>query len=203
MNLYERLVLPRLTHLAMRQAQLAPYRRRALASARGQVLEIGIGSGLNLPFYGPAVDRVVGVDPSAGLARLAGQAVRNVAFPVEFHLHSAEDMPLPESSFDSVVTTWSLCSIPEPRKALGEARRLLKPDGRLIFVEHGRAPEPSVAAWQDRLTPLWRRCAGGCHLNRDIVGLLRQAGFHDVQARTGYARGPRPFAFMYEGQAAP
>ncbi len=201
MSLYERWILPRLTHLSMRQKQLAAYRARALADARGRVLEIGIGSGINLPFYGHAVKRVLGIDPSPQLTRLAQRAAGKTTFPVEFLIESAEEIPLEKGSIDTAVTTWTLCTIPDPVKALREVRRVLKPDGLLIFVEHGRAPEPKVVAWQNRLTPLWKRCAGGCHLNRKIDDLVQQGGFDIADLKTGYANGPRPMAFMYEGRA--
>ena len=199
MSLYERWILPRLTHFSMRQKQLAAYRARALAGARGNVLEIGIGSGLNLPFYGHGVKRVLGIDPSPELTRLAQKAAGQASFPVEFFNQSAEEIPLEKDSVDTAVTTWSLCTIPDPVKALQEVRRVLKPDGLLIFVEHGRAPEPKVVAWQDPLTP----CAGGCHLNRKIDDLVRHGGFNIAGLQTGYAKGPRPMAFMYEGHARP
>lgn len=203
MSLYERWILPRLTHLSMGHKQLASYRARALAGARGRVLEIGIGSGLNLPFYGHGVQRVLGIDPSAELIRLAEKAAGKTSVPVEFLVRSAEEMPIEKNSVDTAVTTWTLCTIPDAVRALREVRRVLKPDGLLIFVEHGRAPEPKVVAWQDRLTPLWKWCAGGCHLNRRIDDLIRQGGFNIAELQTGYAKGPRPMAFMYEGHARP
>jgi ubiquinone/menaquinone biosynthesis C-methylase UbiE len=167
-SLYDRYVLPHLTHLVMRSPQLAAYRERAAEQARGDVLEIGIGSGLNLPRYGSNVRRVIGVDPSEALARLARAKAEDLRFPLELHVQSAEDLPLPDQSVDTAVTTWSLCTIPDAGRALREVRRVLRPEGRLVFVEHGRSREPRVVGWQDRLTPLWRRCAGGCHLNRPI-----------------------------------
>ena len=203
MSLYERWILPRLTHLSMRQKQLAAYRARALAGARGRVLEIGTGSGLNLPFYGHGVERVLGVDPSPELIRLAERGASKTSFPVEFLVQSAEEMPLQKDSIDTAVTAWTLCTIPDAVRALREVRRVLKRDGLLIFVEHGRAPEPKVVAWQNRLTPLWERCAGGCHLNRKIDDLVRAGGFNIAELQTGYAKGPRPMAFMYEGRATP
>lgn len=176
MSLYERWILPRLTHLSMRQKQLASYRARALAGARGQVLEIGIGLGLNLPFYGHGVQRVLGIDPSPELIHLAEKAAGKTALPVELLVQSAEEMPLEKDSVDAAVTTWTLCTIPDAVRTLREVRRGLKPDGLLIFVEHGRAPEPKVVAWQDRLTPLWKRCAGGCHLTaRSTISSERAA----------------------------
>jgi SAM-dependent methyltransferase len=203
LGLYDRWILPRLTHLAMRSSVLGPFRSRALARARGEVLEIGMGSGLNLPFYGHEVRRVLGVEPSLPLVRLARDGARDVDFPVEVLTRSAEELPLPDASLDTAVTTWSLCTIPDPLRALREVRRVLRSDGQLIFVEHGRAPEAGVARWQDRLTPLWRRCAGGCHLNRPIDALVRDAGFAITSLDMGYMAGPKFVTFMYEGTAKP
>jgi SAM-dependent methyltransferase len=203
MGLYGKWILPRLTHVAMGQKEFDDYRARALAPARGRVLEIGIGSGRNLPFYGPEVRSVIGVDPSEELTRMARRAAGQVRFPVEFLVRSAEQLPLEDRSVDTAVSTWTLCSIPEPLAALREVRRVLAPEGRLLFAEHGRAPEPRVVAWQERLTPVWKRCAGGCHLDRKVDDLLRAAGFELEVLHTGYARGLPPMAFMYEGVARP
>ncbi len=201
MGLYDHCILPRLTHLVMRNRRLASYRQRIAAQARGEVLEIGIGSGLNLAFYGDAVRRVVGVDPSLPLVRRARREARKRRFPLEVLIGTAEALPLPDASVDTAITTWSLCTIPDPLKALREARRVLGPTGELLFVEHGEAPEPNVARWQDRLTPLWRRCTGGCHLNRPIDALVRQAGFAITSLEAGYMGVPRFATFMYEGTA--
>ncbi len=202
MGIYSRYVLPRLTHLSMGQAQLRPYRTRVIGGAKGRVLEIGIGSGLNLPFYNEAVDEVIGVDSSPEMLMLAERAVavshqRNVTLLTQ----SAQSLPFDARSVDTVVVTWSLCSFPDPGAALREARRVLKPGGELRFVEHGLSPDAGVRKWQDWLTPLWRRCAGGCHLNRKTDNLIRAAGFQIVELSTGYAPGPRPLAYMYEGCA--
>jgi ubiquinone/menaquinone biosynthesis C-methylase UbiE len=134
---------------------------------------------------------------------LAEKAAGKASFPVEFLVQSAEEVPIESDSIDTAVTTWTLCTIPNAVRALREVRRALKPDGLLIFVEHGRAPEPKVVVWQDRLTPLWKRCAGGCHLNRKIDDLVRESGFNIGALHTGYAKGPRPMAFMYKGRARP
>ncbi len=201
MGFYGRYVLPRLLDLAMRSGTATPYRARLLPAARGRVLEVGIGSGRNLPFYGPEVRSVVGVDPSAELLAMAARRAAAGRFPVELVNRSAEALSFEEGAFDTVVATFTLCSIAEPARALAEIRRVLKPDGALLFVEHGRAPEPGVAAWQDRLNPLWGRIAGGCNLNRRIDDLIRGAGFALDRLDTGYAKGPRPFTFIYEGLA--
>jgi ubiquinone/menaquinone biosynthesis C-methylase UbiE len=200
-GLYERRILPLLTHWAMGQGQLAAYRQRVVGGARGRVLEIGIGSGRNLPFYGGDVEEVVGVDPSPGMLALARRARAAGPRRVELVEASAERLPFDACSFDMTVITWSLCSVPDPAAALQEAHRVLRPGGRLLFAEHGLAPEPGVRRWQDRLTPVWQRWAGGCHLNRKPDDLVRAAGFTLERLDTSYARGPKPMAFIYEGAA--
>jgi SAM-dependent methyltransferase len=202
MGFYSRYVLPRLTHLTMGYAALRPYRARAAGAARGRVLEIGVGSGLNLPFYGDAVDELIGVDPSPGMLALARRAAAASLRKVTLLEYPAETLPLDDRSVDTVVVTWALCSIPDPLAALKEARRVLRPGGELRFVEHGLSPDPDVQKWQHRLTPLWRCCAGGCHLDRKTDDLVRAAGFRLAELSTGYANGARPMAFMYEGSAS-
>jgi ubiquinone/menaquinone biosynthesis C-methylase UbiE len=202
-SLYTDHVLPHLLNLAMRHKDLAAYRSRVVSAARGHTLEIGIGSGLNLPFYGPEASEVVGLDPSGSLLRMAKRRVGPSGPAVDMIEGSAEAIPLEDASFDTVLTTWSLCSIPDLSAALREMRRVLKPSGALLFVEHGRAPDPRVTQWQDRITPLWKPIAGGCHLNRPIDVLIRRAGFEISDLRVGYMAGPKPFTFMYEGRATP
>lgn len=151
MSFYRRHVVPRLVHLAMRQKPLVPFRRGVIGAAEGRVLEIGIGSGLNLPLYGPTASAVIGLEPSPELLRMARRRGTDLSVPVEFLDASAEAIPLDDNSVDAVVTTWTLCTIPDAPRALAEMRRVLKPGGALLFVEHGRAPERGVARWQDRL----------------------------------------------------
>jgi ubiquinone/menaquinone biosynthesis C-methylase UbiE len=203
MGFYQDKILPFVIHLAMRQRNLAAYRGRVVPAAEGRVLEIGIGSGLNLPFYSQKVERVIGLDPSANLLSMARHAARPSSGPVEFVEGSAETIPLEDRAVDTVVTTWTLCSIPDAPRSLIEMRRVLKPGGRLLFVEHGRAPDASVRWWQDHLNPAWKRLGGGCHLNRAIETLIEGAGFQFERIETGYMRGPRPLGFMYEGSARP
>jgi ubiquinone/menaquinone biosynthesis C-methylase UbiE len=203
MGFYQDKILPFVIHLAMRQRNLAAYRGRVVPAAEGRVLEIGIGSGLNLPFYSQKVERVIGLDPSANLLSMARHAARRSLGPVEFVEGSAEAIPLEDRAVDTVVTTWTLCSIPDAPRSLLEMRRVLKPGGRLLFVEHGRAPDASVRWWQDHLNPAWKRLGGGCHLNRAIETLIEGAGFQFERIETGYMRGPRPLGFMYEGSARP
>jgi len=205
MGLYARYLLPRLTDLTMSRKLLLPYRQRVISGAAGRVLEIGIGSGLNLPLYGDAVEEVIGVDVSPESLAMAECAAQRRSLRVPLLEGSAEHLPstIMDRSVDTVVITWALCTIPDVAAALVEAHRVLRPNGLLRFVEHGRSPDTSVAWWQDHLTPLWRRCSGGCHLNRKTDDLLRSAGFRLTHLATGYAPGPRPMAFMYEGQAEP
>ncbi len=185
----------------MRDERLAPYRQRNVSRAAGRVLEIGIGSGENLPLYGSAVTEVIGLEPSARLAAMARDAAAGGLLPVTITEASAERMPLDAASFDTVVLTWTLCSIPDPKLALANMRRVLKPSGRLLFVEHGFAPERHVRFLQRWLTPVWKRLAGGCHLDRDAPALIADAGFGIERVDTGYMRGPRLLSYMYEGSA--
>ena len=201
MGFYQDQIVPFLINWSMRQKNLAAYRARIIPAAEGRVLEIGIGSGLNLPFYSRNVARVIGLEPSPRLLAMARRVERTGNGPVEFIEGSAEAIPLQDASVDTVVTTWTLCSIPDALRALRDMRRVLRPGGRLLFVEHGLAPDPNVIWWQDRLTPAWKRLGGGCHLNRAIGTLIEGAGFQFDRLETGYMRGPKPMTFMYEGSA--
>jgi ubiquinone/menaquinone biosynthesis C-methylase UbiE len=201
MGLYNDVVLPRLLDHAMRNEELVGYRQRIIGAAHGRVLEVGIGSGLNLPFYGPGVMEIIGLDPSGPLIGMASRQAKVNDQAVSFLTASAEAIPLDSGSVDTVVTTWTMCSIPDAGAALAEMRRVLRPGGELLFVEHGRAPDPWVVRFQDWLTPVWRPLAGGCHLNRPIADLVTGAGFRMQDLRMGYAPGPKPFTFLYEGRA--
>ena len=204
MNFYERWVLPRLIDLAMKHREATRQRQGLLPAARGRVLEIGIGSGLNLPFYGSEVASVVGVDPSEALLALARGRLQDAPFAVELLARSAEALPFEAGRFDSAVTTWTLCSVPDARSALAELRRVLKPGGELLFVEHGRAEAPGVVAWQDRLNGLWGRLAGGCNINRPIADMIRDAGFRIEDLETGHlVAGPKLVTYLYRGRARP
>ena len=202
MGLYANWVLPRLLDLAMRNKALDQYRRDTIGTARGVVLEIGVGSGLNLTLYGRAVDHVYALDPSTELLGSAHERAKDAVVPVSLLRASAERTPFAGSVFDTVVMTWTLCSIPDPLSALAEMRRVLKPGGQLLFVEHGLSPEDRVARWQHRLTPCWTWISGGCHLDRKTDDLLGKAGFHINSLETGYMKGPKPWTFIYQGSAA-
>jgi ubiquinone/menaquinone biosynthesis C-methylase UbiE len=203
MGFYQRFILPCLTHLAMSQKQLLPFREHVVGAAEGRVLEIGIGSGPNLPLYGAIVTSVIGLEPSPELLRMARPRASASAVPVSLLDASAEAIPIEAHSIDTVVTTWTLCTIPDASRALSEMRRVLRPSGALLFVEHGRAPEPGVARWQDRLDPLWSRIAGGCHLNRKMDDLITDAGFRIDALQNARLRGPRTHTFLYQGRARP
>jgi ubiquinone/menaquinone biosynthesis C-methylase UbiE len=202
MGLYAKYLLPRIIDLAMQNEETARLRAAWVPLARGEVLEVGIGSGLNLPFYSSDVQRVYGVDPSVELQRIARGRVVDAPVEVEFLSQSAEEpLPLADASIDTVVTTWTLCSIANAPKALREMKRVLKASGRLVFLEHGRAPDAGVADWQERITPLWKNITGGCHLNRKIDDLITAAGFRITELKTFYVRGPRPMTYTYQGVA--
>jgi ubiquinone/menaquinone biosynthesis C-methylase UbiE len=200
---YERRILPLVVDRAMRQRPLERFRREVVPPARGRVLEVGVGSGLNLPLYGRAVEALLGLDPSPRLLSMARQRIPRDAERLHLVRASATDIPLTDGSVDTVILTWTLCSIPDPVAALREMRRVLAPGGGLRFVEHGLSPLPRVRSWQRRLTPIWRRFAGGCHLDRQVDDLLREAGFEISALRTEYAPGPRPLTYMYTGCAQP
>ena len=203
MGFYQDEIVPILINLTMRRRDLAAYRSRVVPSADGRVLEIGIGSGLNLPFYSRNVKDLIGLEPSPKLLSMVRRNLGSNKPRPELIEGSAEAIPLETHSFDTVVTTWTLCSIPDAALAVREMRRVLRSTGRLLFIEHGRAAEPNVCWWQDRLTPAWKRIGGGCHLNRPIQKLIEDGGFQFDRLETGYMRGPKPLAFMYEGSARP
>lgn len=201
MGIYEKYVLPRLIDLSMRNKAVMLERARFVPLASGEVLEVGIGSGLNIQFYGAKVEKLCALDPSLELQEMARRRAKTAPFPVEFLEGSAERIPMEDHSFDTVVTTWTLCTIPNPVKALKEIKRVLKPDGQLIFVEHGRSPDSRVLAWQNGLNPLWNRIGGGCNLNRKIDDMIVEAGFRITEIERAYSRGPKPFTFLYKGLA--
>jgi ubiquinone/menaquinone biosynthesis C-methylase UbiE len=203
MGFYERWVLPRVLDLMMGGRLFQEQRALALAGVSGRVLEVGFGSGHNLPFYPAGVEVVVGVDPSGEAGRLARKRIARAPFPVELLPLPGEQIPAPDGSFDSVVCTFSLCTIPDPGAALRQMRRVLKPEGRFFFIEHGRSPDPKVQRWQHRLNGLQNRFAGGCNLNRDMQALIDSAGFRFDQLDRYYVPGPRFACYLYRGVARP
>lgn len=186
----------------MRNKAMTEHRPKLPPRARGRVLEVGMGSGLNIPYYTGAVTQLFGLEPSEHLRRAAAERAAEAPFPVELIAAGAESIPLERASIDTVVTTWTLCSIGALEPALTEIRRVLKRDGRLLFLEHGRAPDPAVARWQDRLAPIFRSLAG-CNPNRPIAQLIGGAGFRFVELEECYFDGPRFIAYHYVGQASP
>lgn len=204
MGLWQRRIFPVLLDRVMQNRRLTELRRRIAGEARGCVLEIGIGSGLNLPFYGRSVEHLTGIDPSPELLARAAERARWVGFPVRLLTGSAEELPLADRSVDCVVSSWTLCSIPDVRRALAEIVRVLRPGGAFLFVEHGLAPDPRVACAQRWLTPFWRRIAGGCHLDRPVPELLAESGLQLQEVESGYLLpGPRLFTYHWTGRAVP
>ena len=202
MGFYAKHVLPRVVHFVCNQTPNRRQRQKVIPLAAGRVLEIGIGSGLNLEYYDPGrVERVWGLDPSPEMWALAGAKVGKLPFGVEFVQGEAQNIPLEDRSIDTVVVTYTLCTIPEAVAALGDMRRVLKPGGQLLFCEHGLAPDESVRKWQHRVNPVWRRVGGGCNLNRDIPSLLRAGGFRIRGMDTMYIPGWKPGSFNYWGTA--
>jgi len=177
-------------------------REKVVPLARGRVLEVGVGTGLNLPYYDRSkVEKVFGLDPSPEMTVKAERAARSSHLDVEFIHSPAESIPLDPASVDTVLLTYTLCTIPETQAALREMRRVLRPGGKLVFCEHGLAPDASVRKWQHAIGPVWKRLAGGCHLDRDIPALLAQGGFKVEDMSTMYLPGWRPATFNYWGVA--
>jgi ubiquinone/menaquinone biosynthesis C-methylase UbiE len=202
MSLYRHHVFPWILDRVMDQGVFRRVRREALAPVGGRVLEIGLGTGLNLAFYPEGIRRVVGVDSNPGVARLARQRALEHGIEVEHHPLSAEQLPFDAASFDTVVSTFTLCSIPDVQKALAEVRRVLRPQGEFVFLEHGLSPDPAVARWQRRINPAWKRLADGCHLDRDATGELRQSGLELERLRNFYLPKTMKFVgYMYLGAA--
>jgi ubiquinone/menaquinone biosynthesis C-methylase UbiE len=198
---YQNRIVPHLVNWAMRNRQLQPYRERVTSTATGRVLEVGIGSGLNLALYPQEVREIVGLEPAHQLLGMARQAAERAGLKVPLIEGSAESIPLASGSIDTVVTTWTLCTIPDPVGALLEMHRVLRPGGQLLFVEHGLAPEERICRWQHCLDPVWKRFAGGCHLDRPIRELIEKAGFKIAELEMAYAEGPRLMTFFYRGRA--
>ena len=203
MGVYRDCVLPWLCGKTMSNRRLRPYRNRVVGEAAGRVLEVGVGAGQNLPLYGARVSGVIALEPAPKLVAMARRRARGATVPVTFLEASSEAIPVEDRSVDTVVTTWTLCTIPDAALALREMRRVLRPGGRLLFVEHGLAPDAGVRRWQTALTPMWSAVSGGCHLDRPIPALIEASGFRVERMDAAYLRGPNPLTWMVEGSARP
>ncbi len=204
MNLYDRFLLPRLVHFTCSRKPNMRQRAKVVPSASGTVLEIGFGTGLNLPFYDPTrVLHLWALEPSSQMWALAQAKAEHAPFPVQLLQAPAEDVPLPDHTVDTVVITYTLCTIQDVPRALAHVVRVLRPDGRLLFCEHGLAPDQRTRNWQNQLDPFWKRLGGGCHLNRDIPALLRAGGFDTPELSTMYIPGWKPASYNYWGKAVP
>ena len=203
MGLYEKYVVPHIINCACGTKPIRYQRKKVVPLAEGTVLEIGIGTGFNLPYYDPAkVKKVIGLDPSEASWKLAGERAKDLPFPVEFIGLPGEQIPLDDKSVDTVLVTFSLCTIPDPVKALEGMRRVLKPGGKLVFCEHGAAPDADVLKWQNRVNPIWRTLFGGCNLNRQMPSLIESSGFRITDLQSMYLPStPRIAGFNYWGMA--
>ena len=203
MGFYDKYILPCCLDRACAIGPVSKQREKVVPFASGVVLEIGIGSGLNIPFYNPdKVSKIIGVDPDEHIWKRS--AKRRAASPLEIERIglSGEDIPLQDNMADSVVVTYSLCTIPDPIKALGEMKRILKPGGKILFTEHGKAPDAKVHRWQNLIDPIWGKLAGGCHTGRDIPTLFRQAGLEFESLEQGYIPGPKVLSYNYWGEVS-
>ncbi len=201
MSFYERKILPYLLDLSLSDSNIAKLRREILAGVTGEVLEIGFGTGLNLPCYPKQIHQIATVDPNPGSSVIAQKRIAASPITVNHYVLSGEKLPMPSCSFDSVVSTFTLCSIPDVKQALAEIYRVLKPGGRFFFIEHGLSPEPNVQVWQNRLTPIQKRVAGGCHFNRNIRRLIENQ-FNQVTIDESYLENaPKVPAYLYKGIA--
>lgn len=204
MNLYEQYCLPHLVGFACNLPVVRAQRQRIVPLAYGRVLEVGMGTGLNIPFYdAEKIDHLYGLEPSAAMRSKAAPALARAPFPIEWLSLPGEEIPLDDRSVDTIVLTYTLCTIAGWQQAIAQMRRVIKPGGKLIFSEHGESPDDSVRRWQHRLNPLWSRLAGGCQLSRPIDRCIESGGFRLDSLETGYLSGPRPMAFNYSGVASP
>ncbi len=202
MGLYQKHILPKITDCACQQKPARYQRKKIVPHARGRVLELGIGSGLNLPFYDlDQVTHIWGIEPSAEMLEMATSRAHAVQVEIEFFQTGAEQIPLEAGAVDTIVTTYTLCTIPDLNTAFQEMRRVLNPNGQILFCEHGKAPDAAVRRWQNFVQPVWKICGGGCHLNRDIPALLEGGGFSIQQMDTMYIPGWKPASFNYWGRA--
>jgi ubiquinone/menaquinone biosynthesis C-methylase UbiE len=203
MGFYEKYIVPRIINVACGTKPISYQRRKVVPQAEGRILEIGIGTGLNLEYYDPSkVEKLIGLDPSEESWRIAGDRAKDLPFDVEFIGLPGEEIPLDANSVDTVLVTFSLCTIPEPEKALEGMRRVLRPGGKMIFCEHGAAPDAGVRKWQDRINPVWKAVCGGCNLNREIPSIIEGSGFKIGKLETMYLPStPKIAGFNYWGAA--
>tara|TARA_X000001036_G_scaffold13464_1_gene11482 strand:- start:328 stop:948 length:621 start_codon:yes stop_codon:yes gene_type:complete len=203
MSLYEKYVLPKFLNCACGSKPVSYQRKKVVPLAEGKVLEIGIGSGLNLPFYDKAkIDEIWGLDPSEQLSEMAKQVADEESMEVKFISSGAEDIPLPDNYFDCVLVTYTMCTIPEVQRANQEIRRVLKEDGKMIFCEHGEAPDQNIRKWQNRINPFWGKLAGGCNINRKIPSLIQDSGFDIIEMEEMYLPNtPKIAGYNYWGYA--
>ena len=201
MNIYSNFVFPRMLDWAMSDPVIAQYRQQLLAEVEGEVLEIGFGTGLNLPYYPEKIDKLTTVDPNPGMKKLAEKRIKQSSITVDIRLLNGESLPMEDNRFDCVVSTWTLCSIIQVERAIAEIYRVLKPGGKFLFIEHGLSNEANIQVWQNRLTPIQKIIADGCHLNRNIERLVKQK-FRDIKIDKFYAPNyPKVFGYMYRGIA--
>jgi ubiquinone/menaquinone biosynthesis C-methylase UbiE len=202
MGFYSRLIFPRLCDWAMSSPEFTQLRKSVLAEAKGEILEIGFGTGLNLGHYPEQVRALAAVDPGTAMTRIAQARIEKSRIDVDLQSQSAESLPFDSGRFDCVVCTWTLCSIPDVHSAVGEVRRVLKPDGRFVFIEHGLSDDPSVQRWQRRLNPIQRRIGAGCRLDLDVDAAVRSQPFREVIVeRFLMQKAPRTHGTMYKGTA--
>jgi len=203
LGFYDKYILPHFLNCACGSKPIVYQREKVVPLAEGLVLEVGIGSGLNIPFYDSSkVDKILGLDPSEELNRMALKVAAKKGIPVEFILGGAEAIPLPDNHVDSVLVTYTMCTIPQVAAANKEILRVLKPQGKMIFCEHGLAPDANVSKWQNRIDPYWGKIAGGCHLNRNIPALITEAGFEIESMEQMYLPStPRFAGYNYWGTA--
>jgi ubiquinone/menaquinone biosynthesis C-methylase UbiE len=199
---YAEVIFPRICDCIMNNANMAKHRKDLLAKVSGEILEIGFGTGLNLPNYPDHVRKITAIDPSSGMNRIARKRIAQSPINVDVRMLSGEELPLGDLTFDCVVSTWTLCSIPGVERALGEVYRVLKPGGRFIYLEHGQSDDPKVQRWQRRLNPIQRRFAVGCRLDLDVVGVIKEQPFQHVEwERFLMEQTPRIVGTMYRGVA--
>ena len=202
MQFYDKYILPTMTHWVCSGNDITSQRKKIIPRAKGKILEIGIGSGLNLPFYKADNIKILwGLDPSKQLRKIAEKKAADLSFKIHFIGLSGEKIPLEDTIADTIVVTYTLCTIPDVHKALKEMYRVLKPDGQLLFCEHGKAPDDHIAQWQNRLNPFWKHIAGGCNLNRDIPRLIKNSGFTIKNIDMAYMSNFRLISFNYQGIA--